>query len=82
MEYVPQEILNKITDYSNHNIYRIQDDESTMCRFYCIAFIEYMLGGKTLLDYTNFFLQMTIKRIRKWCISILKINVVEQASLK
>ena len=23
--------------------------------FYCIAFIEYMLEGKTLLDYTNFF---------------------------
>ena len=23
--------------------------------FYCIAFIEYMLTGKTLLDYTNFF---------------------------
>ena len=21
--------------------------------FYCIAFIEYMLAGKTLLDYTN-----------------------------
>ena len=24
-----------------------------MCRFYCIAFIEYMLAQKTLLDYTN-----------------------------
>ena len=24
-----------------------------MCRFYCIAFIEYMLAGKTLSDYTN-----------------------------
>ena len=23
--------------------------------FYCIAFIAYMLGGKTLLDYTNLF---------------------------
>ena len=23
------------------------------CRFYCIVFIEYMLAGKTLLDYTN-----------------------------
>ena len=22
--------------------------------FYCIAFIGYMLAGKTLLDYTNF----------------------------
>ena len=26
-----------------------------MCRFYCIAFTECMLTGKTLLDYTNLF---------------------------
>ena len=26
-----------------------------MCGFYCITFIEYMLSGKTLLDYTNLF---------------------------
>ena len=26
-----------------------------MCGFYCIAFIEYMLAGKNLLDYTNLF---------------------------
>ena len=26
-----------------------------MCGFYCIAFIEYMLAGKNLLDYTNSF---------------------------
>ena len=26
-----------------------------MCGFYCIAFIEYMLAVKTLLDYTNLF---------------------------
>ena len=26
-----------------------------MCGFYCIGFIEYMLSGKTLLDYTNLF---------------------------
>ena len=24
-----------------------------ICGFYCIAFIEYMLTGKTLLDYIN-----------------------------
>ena len=24
-----------------------------ICGFYCIAFIEYMLAGKTLLDYIN-----------------------------
>ena len=26
-----------------------------MCRFYCIAFIENMLAGKTLLGCTNLF---------------------------
>ena len=37
------------------NTFRIQDNESIMCRFYCIAFIGYMLAGRTLLDYTNLF---------------------------
>ena len=36
-----------------YNIFRIQDHDSIMCGFYCIAFTEYMLAGKTLLDYTN-----------------------------
>ena len=26
-----------------------------MCGFYCIAFVEYVLTEKTLLDYTNLF---------------------------
>ena len=26
-----------------------------MCAFYCIEFINYMLEGKTFLDYTNLF---------------------------
>ena len=56
IEYIPQEVLNKIKDKSiNHNIFRIQDNESIMCGFHRIAFIEYMLTGKTLLDYTNLF---------------------------
>ena len=56
IEYIPQEVLNKIKGISiTHNIFRIQDNESIMCRFYCIAFTEYMLAGKTLLDYTNLF---------------------------
>ena len=33
-----------------HNIFRIQDDNSIMCRFNCIPSIEHML-----LDYTNLF---------------------------
>ena len=36
-------------------MFKIQDNESAMCGFYCITFIEYMLAGKILLDYTNLF---------------------------
>ena len=33
-----------------------------MCGFYCNAFIEYMLAGKTLLDYTQLFSQNDYKK--------------------
>ena len=56
IEYIPQEVLNKIKDTSiTHNIFRRQDNESIMCGFYSIAFIEYVLAGRVLLDYTNLF---------------------------
>ena len=35
--------------------FRIQSDDSIMCGFYCIAFIEYMITGNTLLNYANLF---------------------------
>ena len=54
-EYIPQQVLNKIRGKSiTHNILRMQDDDCITCRFYCIAFREYMLAGKTLLDYINY----------------------------
>ena len=56
IEYIPQEVLNKIRDKSIiHNIFRIKDNKSIMSGFYCIAFIEFMFAGKILLDYTNLF---------------------------
>ena len=56
IEYITQEVLNKIKDKSiTHNIFRIQSDVSIMCEFYCIAFIEYMIAEKTLLSYTSLF---------------------------
>ena len=40
-----------------------------MCGFYCIAFIEYMIAGKTV-DYTNCFFLMTIKKMAKENVSL------------
>ena len=37
------------------NIFRMQEYDSIMCGYFCIEFINYMLKGKTLLDYTNLF---------------------------
>ena len=62
IKYIPQEVLNKIKDKSiTHNIFRIQDNKSIMCGFYCIACVEYKLSRKTLLDYTNLFSQNNYK---------------------
>ena len=56
----------KIRDKSvTSNIFRIQDHKSIMCAFYCNAFIEYVLAGKTFLDYTNLFSPNDYKRNEK-----------------
>ena len=47
------ENISTITCYKN--IHRIQAYDSTMCRYFCIGFIDFMLKGKSLLDYTNLF---------------------------
>ena len=63
IEYNPQEVSNKIKDKSfAHNIFRIVGNNSIMCRFYCDAFIEYLLAGKTLLDYTYLFFPNDYKK--------------------
>ena len=55
-EYIPLDVLSKFKVKSiAHNIFGLQDDDSTIFEFYCIAFIEYIIAGKTLLVYTNLF---------------------------
>ena len=37
------------------NISRMPAYDSVICRSFCIGFIDFMLKGKSLLDYTTFF---------------------------
>ena len=54
--HIPEEIDKFINnDNIKSNIFRIQAYDSIMCGYFCIEFINYMLKGKTLLDYTNLF---------------------------
>ena len=56
VEYIPKEIMERIINKNiKSNIFRIQDDNSIMCGYFCILFIKYMLNNKTLTDFTNLF---------------------------
>ena len=37
------------------NIFRIKAYDSIMCRYFCIGFIDFMVAGKTLTEFTNLF---------------------------
>ena len=56
VEHIPKEIKTFIGNKNiKANIYRIQANNSIMCGYFCIGFIDFMLAGKTLIDYANLF---------------------------
>ena len=42
------------------NIFRIQADNSIMCRYFCIKFIDFMLANRSLIDCTMTLIKMII----------------------
>ena len=57
VEHIPKEIRTFISNQNiKTNIFRIQAYDSIMCGYFCIGFIDFMLAGKTLTDFTNLFL--------------------------
>ena len=56
VEHLPEEILKFIGNKNiNTNIFKVQANDSVMCGYFCIGFIDFMLAGKKLTDYTNLF---------------------------
>ena len=39
----------------NANIFQVQSNNSIMCGYFCIGFIDFMRAGKTLVDFTSLF---------------------------
>ena len=57
VEHIPKEIITFI-DRSlsiTTNIFRIQAYDSIICGYFCIGFIDFMLSGKTLTEFTYLF---------------------------
>ena len=63
IEHIPKEVKNFVGNRNIiSNIYRIQNYDSIVCRYFCIGFIDYMFKGKSLTDYTNLFSPNNFKR--------------------
>ena len=58
VEQIPKEILKRIGSQKNitTNISRIQAYDSIMCGYFSIRFIDFVLKGRSSLEYTNLFL--------------------------
>ena len=37
------------------NIFRVQANNSVMCAYFCIGFIDFMLANKKMIDFTSLF---------------------------
>ena len=56
VEHVPGEIKRFIGHKNiKTNIFRTQADNSIMCGYFCIGFIDFMFAGKSLTDFTSLF---------------------------
>ena len=56
VEHISKEIIKFIGNKNiKRNIFRIQAYNSVMCGYFCIGFIDFMLKGKSLTDFTNLF---------------------------
>ena len=67
VEHIPEKIKEFIGNESIiANIFRVQPNNSIMCGYFCIRFIDFMLAGKKLTDLTSLlspddFKKMTIE---------------------
>ena len=63
VEHIPKEIKTFINSKNiKTNIFRIQAYNSMMWGYFCIAFMDFMLVGKTLAEFTNLFSPNNFKK--------------------
>ena len=61
VEHVPEEIKELIGNKNiKANIFWVQANNSIMCGYFCIGFIDFMLACKKLTDFTSMFSQLIL----------------------
>ena len=73
VEHVPEEIK-KIVGNENitANIFRVQANNSVICVYFCIGFIDFMLAGQKLTDFLRMFSPYDFKKIDNIILSYFK----------
>ena len=63
VEHIPKEIKKFINNKNIiANIFRIQAYDSVMCGYFCIRFIDFMLKGNSLTNFSNHFSPNNFKK--------------------
>ena len=63
VEHIPEEIKKFIRNKNiKTNIFRVQANDSAMCGYFWVGFIDLMLAGKKLINYTNLFFPHDFKK--------------------
>ena len=61
VEHVPEEIKEFVVNKNiKVNVFQVHD--SIMCGYFCIGFIDFILAGKKLTDFTNMFFPYDFKK--------------------
>ena len=78
VEHIPKEIKTFIGRPSSikTNIFRIKAYDPTMCGYFCIGFIDFMLAGKTLTKFTNLFPPNNFKKNDNTILNYFMTNVL------
>ena len=77
VEHIPEEIKTFVEEFLDRpsssasqnknikaNIFRVQANDSVMCGYFCIGYIDFTLAGKNLTDFTNMFSPYDFKKKR------------------
>ena len=76
VEHIPEEIKTFVEEFLDRpsssasqnknikaNIFRVQANDSVMCRYFCIGFIDFMLTSKKLTYFTNMLSPHVLRKI-------------------
>ena len=77
VEYISEDIQEFIKEFPGNiniktNTFRVQEDNSIMCGYFYIVFIDFIVAGKKMTDYTHFFSPHDLKKNNNIILSYFK----------